>query len=112
MQQDADDQPATLPYQLGSPNSDQFGLASNTAATVTALSRRPDAVPPGRLSRFVYLCYAIVGLIFAIYNTNLIVRQMTASHEDPGFSSATLFYCMGMIPVVFALYLTPESKQH
>ena len=88
----------------------QIATASNTAAGLTALSRRPDAVPPGPLSRVVYLCYAMVGLGFAIYNAALIVRQMAASHEDPGFASATLFYCMGMLPTVFALYLTAGIK--
>lgn len=35
---------------------------------------------------------------------------MAAPREDPRFSAAALFFCMGMIPTVFVLYLTAGLK--
>ncbi len=73
-------------------------------------AKRPDAVPPGLVSRVVYFSYAAIGLAFAIYNANLVVHQMALPKEDPGFAAAALFFCMGMIPTVIALYVTAGIK--
>lgn len=77
-------------------------------ATVSA--KRPDAVPPGLVNRIVYLSYAAIGLAFALYNTNLVVHQMIAPRQDPDFAAAALFFCEGMIPIVFLLYITAAIK--
>ncbi len=85
-------------------------VAGSQSKSTAAAAKRPDAVPPGFVSRAVYLSYAVMGLVFALYNTNLVVHQMAAPREDPGFSAAALFFCMGMIPTVVALYLTAGIK--
>lgn len=78
--------------------------------TAAAMAKRPDTVPPGRLNRIVYLSYALIGLAFALYNANLVGHQMALPEEDPGFAAAALFFCMGMIPTVIALYITAGLK--
>lgn len=85
-------------------------VAAGQSGSGATAAKRPDAVPPGLVNRIVYFSYALIGLAFALYNTNLVVHQMIAPKEDPAFAAAVLFFCMGMIPTVFLLFITAGIK--